>query len=104
MADGAAGFKRGVSDPALLRIPLCSTTFPLRGFHTLGLTFPGNSSLFADTMLRSYNPGKAVTSPVWAVPRSLATTYGITIVFSSSGYLDVSVPPVRLLSDSIPSV
>ena len=28
---------------------------------------------------------------VWAVPRSLATTWGITIVFSSSGYLDVSV-------------
>ena len=32
---------------------------------------------------------------VWALPRSLATTRGITIVFSSSGYLDVSVPPVR---------
>ena len=33
---------------------------------------------------------------VWAVPLSLATTYGITIVFSSSGYLDVSVPRVTL--------
>ena len=32
------------------------------------------------------------TSPlVWAVPVSLATTQGITIVFSSSTYLDVSV-------------
>ena len=28
---------------------------------------------------------------VWALPRSLATTQGITIVFSSCGYLDVSV-------------
>ena len=28
---------------------------------------------------------------VWALPRSLAATYGITVVFSSSGYLDVSV-------------
>ena len=28
---------------------------------------------------------------VWALPRSLAATYGITFVFSSSGYLDVSV-------------
>lgn len=28
---------------------------------------------------------------VWPLPRSLATTDGITIVFSSSGYLDVSV-------------
>ena len=28
---------------------------------------------------------------VWALPLSLAATYGITFVFSSSGYLDVSV-------------
>ena len=42
-------------------------------------------------MLQSYNPKIAVTTLVWAVPRSLATTWGITIVFSSSGYLDVSV-------------
>ncbi|GAB6992644.1 hypothetical protein JCM16418A_46950 [Paenibacillus pini] len=33
---------------------------------------------------------------VWANPRSLAATDGITIVFSSSGYLDVSVPLVCL--------
>ena len=44
---------------------------------------------------RSYNPGAAWTVPVWAPPRSLATTCGITFVFSSWGYLDVSVPPVR---------
>ena len=31
---------------------------------------------------------------VWAVPFSLATTWGITIVFFSSWYLDVSVPRV----------
>ena len=36
-------------------------------------------------------------SLVWALPRSLATTYGITVVFSSCGYLDVSVPHVSLL-------
>ncbi len=45
----------------------------------------------------SYNPGAAVTAPVWAGPRSLATTWGITVVFSSSGYLDVSVPRVSSL-------
>ena len=36
---------------------------------------------------------------VWAPPRSLAATCGITFVFFSSGYLDVSVhrvPPVKL--------
>jgi len=31
----------------------------------------------------------------WAVPRSLAATEGISVDFSSSGYLDVSVPQVR---------
>ena len=31
---------------------------------------------------------------VWAPPLSLATTYGIIIIFSSSMYLDVSVPLV----------
>jgi hypothetical protein len=31
---------------------------------------------------------------VWALPLSLATTYGITLVFFSCGYLDVSVPHV----------
>ena len=39
-------------------------------------------------------------APVWALPPSLAATYGITFVFFSSGYLDVSVhrvPPVHLL-------
>ncbi len=37
---------------------------------------------------------RSTRTTVWAVPRSLATTYGITLVFSSSGYLDVSVPRV----------
>ena len=44
----------------------------------------------------SYYPGTAATVPVWALPRSLATTCGITVVFFSYGYLDVSVPRVRL--------
>ena len=34
---------------------------------------------------------------VWAIPISLATTLGITIVFYSSGYLDVSVHQVHFL-------
>ena len=44
----------------------------------------------------SYNPGDASTTPVWADPRSLAATGGITVVFFSCGYWDVSVPRVRL--------
>lgn len=50
---------------------------------------------------QSYNPKVAVTTLVWAVPLSLATTYGITLVFFSSAYLDVSVqrvcPPIGVL-------
>ena len=32
-----------------------------------------------------------------AVPLSFATTHGISVDFFSSGYLDVSVPQVRLI-------
>jgi hypothetical protein len=34
------------------------------------------------------------TDTVWAHPVSLAATQGVVITFLSSGYLDVSVPPV----------
>jgi len=37
-------------------------------------------------------PASYRASGVWALPLSLATTRGISIDFSSSGYLDVSVP------------
>ena len=42
---------------------------------------------------------RSARTAVWALPRSLAATYGITVVFSSSAYLDVSVqrvPSVQL--------
>jgi hypothetical protein len=52
----------------------------------------------------SYNPESAVTLSVWAVPLSLAATRRITLVFSSSAYLDVSVQRVNFLTDNIPSV
>ena len=44
---------------------------------------------------RSYNPGRSENLPVWALPRSIASTGGIVVTFSSCGYLDVSVPRVR---------
>ena len=53
---------------------------------------------------QSYNPQDAVTSWVWAVSRSLATTWEITLVFFSSAYLDVSVQQVRLrINTDIPT-
>ena len=95
MADGAAGFRQGFSGPALLRIPL--------GAHSLPDTQLSCSSAILSRIVLlasvsavswSYNPEGAVTPPVWAAPRSLAATCGITVVFSSCRYLDVSVPCV----------
>ena len=71
------------------------TQFQIHDFHVLWSNFPEDSSIKLQSTLLSYNPGHAVTPPVWALPRSLATTCGITVVFSSCRYLDVSVPCVR---------
>ena len=45
---------------------------------------------------------RQVTLTVWACPRSLATTNGVSIDFLSYRYLDVSVPCVGFLSDDRP--
>ena len=58
----------------------------------------------AQRTLWSYTPVIAGTTTVWASPISLAATLGITLVFSSSAYLDVSVQRVNFLTDNIPSV
>ena len=54
-------------------------------------------------MFQSYNPSLAETKLVWAISTSLAATTEITIVFSSSAYLDVSVQRVCLLTDDYSS-
>ena len=56
----------------------------------------GPPVLVVDRSCPPYNPSDAETPLVWAVPRSLAATQGITIVLFSSRYLDVSVHGVRL--------
>ena len=45
-----------------------------------------------------YNPARASTPAVWALPLSLAATRGVTVVFLSSAYLDVSVRRVSHLN------
>ena len=47
--------------------------------------------------LRLHTP-KVRRLSVWALPRSLAATWGISVDFFSSGYLDVSVHRVSSLS------
>jgi hypothetical protein len=83
-----------------------SPTPPYSGYHLsprnsfTGLSpslarFPTRFMSSLVSIMWSYNPRPAVTGRVWALARSLATTCAITVVFSSSGYLDVSVPRVR---------
>ena len=73
--------------------------FRLPGCHRLWLRFPSYSANFLSCLYYgSFYPGAAVTVPVWALPRSLATTCGIIVIFFSCGYLDVSVPRVGLPS------
>ena len=63
------------------------------------ITLSGSSS---QTIQLTFRIHIAVLTPgvllllVWPLPLSLATTSGISFDFSSSGYLDVSVPQVPL--------
>ncbi len=104
LADGPAGFTQGFTCPALLRIPLSVTVFTNTGLSPSMATL-SNVFLFIKHQISwSYNPAQSVNCTVWANPISLAATIGITIVFSSSGYLDVSVPRVRPLSGTVSSI
>ena len=47
-----------------------------------GLTFQKCSTSYIYQILWSYNPVIAKTTTVWAIPRSIATTKGITGLFS----------------------
>ena len=71
-----------------------------QGFEYGAITHYGRT--FQTALLPIINPTSGPHNPhttevirVWATPLSLAATYGITFVFFSWGYLDVSVPPVR---------
>ena len=81
MADGPAGFTQGSTCPALLRIPLGFMTLRVRDCHPLRLLFPEHSTRVNLATSRSYYPEGAGTPAVWAAPRSLATTWGITFCF-----------------------
>ena len=81
LPDGPGGFAQNSSCSALLRIPLGRSRIRVRDFHPLWSAFPGNSTLRYRTTTWSYNPCIALTTQVWALPRSLATTGGIIVYF-----------------------
>ena len=93
--DGPPFFRQDFSCPDVLRIPLRSLNVSSTG---LSPSLINLSKLF-DYASRYYFRGPypdSIIESVWAPPISLATTLGITVVFFSSGYLDVSVPRVPL--------
>ena len=83
LPDGAGRFRRDFSGPALLRILPGSAPLSIRDYHPLWLTFPGISGSLTHPTWQSFNLQAAVTTWIWAPPRSLATTWGITGLFSS---------------------
>ena len=67
-------------------------SFRLRGSHPLWPAFPYRST---NLSYRYVSPQpRGINPSVWPLPRSLATTGGISVDFSSSPYLDVSVQAV----------
>ena len=60
---------------------------------------PSHALRLTIAVLKAVRTPKVFLPSVWPLPRSLATTYGISVDVSSSPYLDVSVqavPHVRL--------
>ena len=76
------------------RLP--ASVFAYGAFTLSGWSSQGHSANLCSGFVRSEPHG--ARAMVWALPVSLAATPGITVVFSSSGYLDVSVRRVPFLN------
>ena len=68
---------------------LADSSFAYGAFTLSGWLSQNHSARFIESIMQSEPHG--ARTMVWALPRSLAATYGIDFSFSSSGYLDVSV-------------
>ena len=71
-----------------------NSPFAYGAFTLSGWLSQNHSARFIESIMQSEPHG--ARTMVWALPRSLAATYGIDVSFSSSGYLDVSVHRVPL--------
>ena len=92
MGGGPPDFPQGFPCLVVLRIPLVGSGLRVRGSHPLRPAVP---KPFHWPFLPKCGPlPRHARAPVWALPCSLAATCGIDVSFSSSGYLDVSVPRV----------
>jgi hypothetical protein len=77
----------------LVRLSTLISSLYLRDYYPLWLAFRDHSA----RSISAQTPATPVRRLVWAIPISLAATYGIDVSFYSCGYLDVSVPHVRFL-------
>ena len=68
---------------------LLNIHFAYGAFTLSGWLSQNHSARIIESIMQSEPHG--ARTMVWALPRSLAATYGIDVSFSSSGYLDVSV-------------
>ena len=94
---GPPCFPPGFTCPAVLGHRQAGVALRVRGSNPLRPGFPSGSArapLCNRTVDGPTTPARLSLGPVWPLPRSLATTGGISLDFSSSGYLDVSVPRV----------
>ena len=83
---GPPSFTPDFSGRALLRNSTTTgSTVGYRALTVSGAPFQGTSPSLACGVRGSYNP-EATRTSVWALPRSLAATEGISLDFSSSGY------------------
>ena len=73
---------------------LADSSFAYGAFTLSGWLSQNHSARIIESIMQSEPHG--ARTMVWALPRSLAATYGIDVSFSSSGYLDVSVHRVPL--------
>ena len=85
-------FRPGFTCLAVLWILRSCQNFYLRDSHTLRLAFPCHS--VNSSSLKSSPYPERISPLGLPLPRSLATTYGISFDVSSSPYLDVSVQAV----------
>ena len=115
MEGGPPCFPQGFTCPVVLWIPTISPMFYLQGSYLLWPTFPGSLAT-SKKLLLVLNPQLDIRPSTFDLrlfferrlskvqcrvgfghlPGSLAATSGISIDYFSSGYLDVSVPPVPL--------
>ena len=82
--------------------PYSGSCAAVRIFTYVTLTlfgWPSHAILLTLSVLKAVRTPNVFLHSVWPLPRSLATTYGISVDVSSSPYLDVAVqavPPMYL--------